>query len=211
MSRCLAVLALATAASAVQVQWTGIVNNQQWTTPNNWYPAKVPTQFDDVVIDDAEGKDAVIVLVAPAAVNSLTIGSKTANARLRVLSTLNVTTTIQVNRQGVMELNSGAATATAGLTNVAGRLEFMAGTLEGPVRVSGVAAFQGQGAKVFKNAKVSITNRSDMVAEGSLQFMGSSSVVGAGNIVATGNNFQCIVMDKSAGNSFVSGGFHWSQ
>ena len=203
--------ALFCAATADQRTWTGIINDEQWGTANNWYPAGVPGPNDDVVINDAETKDATVVLVQAATVNSLTVGGAAAHVRVRVLAGLVVATTLKVESHGVLEVNSGAAAVSCNNVSVAGELEFAAGSLLGGFAISGTANFGGQAAKAFNGATVTITSAQNVLAAGSIQFLGSSTVTAKTGVVASGANTQFIVMDQSTDNSFVAKGFEWRQ
>eukprot|EP01061_Rhynchopus_euleeides_P006654 TRINITY_DN156_c0_g1_i6.p4 TRINITY_DN156_c0_g1~~TRINITY_DN156_c0_g1_i6.p4 ORF type:complete len:236 (+),score=97.71 TRINITY_DN156_c0_g1_i6:98-709(+) len=199
-------------SAGTQVKWTGIVNDQQWTTANNWYPAVVPGANDDVTIDDAESKDATVVLVQPTSIGSLTMGNMVANsARLRVLANLTVARTITVQGNGHLEINSGAAQVTCPKTSVKGELAFLAGAISGAVQVDGLANFGTQAAKVFDGAAVTVNSTRQVAASGSLQFKQGSVVTANTGVVAEGSNFQCIVMDASTGNAFEARGFAWKQ
>ena len=211
MMRTLALLSVVVATHGAAVKWTGIVKDNQWTTANNWYPAGVPGSNDDVTIDDAEGVDATVVIVNPTHVGSLSIGGGLYNARLRVLNGLTVARVVDVYPKGTLEMNSGVAGLTSRGLTVSGTFQFAAGTFIGGATIYGVADFGGQAAKVFYNASVSITNTAAMSAAGSLQFKATSHIVSSGSIVSSGQNFQCIVMDTSVGNSFIANGFSWKQ
>eukprot|EP01064_Diplonema_japonicum_P036067 TRINITY_DN7_c0_g1_i11.p1 TRINITY_DN7_c0_g1~~TRINITY_DN7_c0_g1_i11.p1 ORF type:complete len:229 (+),score=72.99 TRINITY_DN7_c0_g1_i11:47-688(+) len=197
-------------AEGIAIKWTGIVNDQQWTTPNNWYPAQVPGPYDTVTIDDAEGKDAIVVLVQPAVVGSLTMGNNNENnARLRVLAPLTVNSYISVQPNGVLEINSGAASLTCGNTVVAGQLNFGSGVLSTNATITGLANISTQAAKVFLNSNIKVISSQTVLASGSLQFKQSSSFVTDTGVTSQGMDFQCIVMDQSTGNKFHSSGFNW--
>eukprot|EP00754_Rhynchopus_humris_P024080 Rhum_TRINITY_DN14862_c0_g1::Rhum_TRINITY_DN14862_c0_g1_i5::g.124470::m.124470 len=209
-----ALAALCATTQGVAIKWTGIVNDQQWSTPNNWYPAQVPGPNDDVTIDDAEGKDATVVLVNPYTIGSLSMGNTVVNhAHLRVLSGLTVQRSVSVQQNGNLEINSGAAGLACGEIQVFGELSFFAGTLTGSATITsaGLANFGQQSAKVFDAATVKVLSTKDVIAAGSLQFKGNSSVTATSGVQANGNNYQVIVMDKSTKNSFVTGGFAWTQ
>ena len=213
MKFCCAVLTtLLAASSGASIKWTGIVNDQQWTTPNNWYPAQVPGPSDDVTIDDAEGKDAVVVLTTSATLRSLSIGSLLGNkAMLRVLAPLSANG-ISIEQNGVFRVNSGVANVRTPQLTVSGEWDFFAGSFTGNANIyQGIANFGTQAAKVFNNATVSITTNGNVIAGGSLQFKGASRITSNTAVVATGNNFQCIVQDNSSGNYFISRGFTWNQ
>lgn len=200
-------------AEATAIKWTGIVNDQQWTTANNWYPAQVPGPNDAVTIDDAEGKDAVVVLTSPTpvAIGSLSMGNSVTNhARLRVLAPLTVNHFATVQPNGVLEINSGAAGLSCNMVNVAGQLDFAAGTMVGNATITGFANFQGQAAKVLDKTHITVKSQQTMVASGSIQFKGSSTITSNTGIIAKGQDFQCIVMDQSANNKFAAHGFSWS-
>ena len=211
MMRTLALLSVVVATHGAAVNWTGIVKDNQWTTANNWYPAGVPGANDDVTISDAEGADATVVIVQPTHVGSLTIGTTFYKTHLRVLNSLTVARQVYVNPQGTLELNSGVAGLTSGGLTVSGTFQFAAGTFIGAANIYGLADFGGQAAKVFYNSSVSITGAAPVFAAGSLQFKATSHIASSGNIVSTGQNFQCIVMDDSVGNSFTANGFSWKQ
>eukprot|EP01059_Diplonema_ambulator_P007534 TRINITY_DN16_c0_g2_i6.p1 TRINITY_DN16_c0_g2~~TRINITY_DN16_c0_g2_i6.p1 ORF type:complete len:216 (+),score=91.70 TRINITY_DN16_c0_g2_i6:62-709(+) len=212
MSKMLLLAATVALSEGVAIKWTGIVNDQQWSTANNWYPAQVPGPNDAVTIDDAEGKDAVVVLTSPnpVAIGSLMMGnSVTNNARLRVLAPLTVNNYATVQPNGVLEINSGAAGFSCGMVNVAGQLEFAAGTFVGNATITGLVNFTTQAAKVFQQAYVTVKSQQTIQAAGSLQFQGTSVINSNVGIKAIGQDFQCIVMDQSSGNGFHSTGFDW--
>ena len=202
-------------SSAASIKWTGIVNNQQWGTSNNWYPAQVPGPNDDVQISDAEGKDAVVVLTSQSLieVRSMTVGSSTsAKSRVRVLCPLKVTTELNVATNGFLEVNSGVANLTAPALSVDGEWDFWAGQFTGNATVGGVANFGKLSAKTFDAAVVRIKSNQPLNVAGSLQFRGNSHIEAtSSDLVATGSNFQCIVSDDSTANSFISAGFSWEQ
>ena len=209
-----ALAALCATTQGVAVKWTGIVNDQQWSTSNNWYPAQVPGPNDDVTINDAEGKDATVVLVKPYSIRSLSMGNSASNhAHLRVLSGLSVAGAVSVQQNGNLEINSGAAGLSSDKIQVFGELSFFAGTLTGSATITstGLANFGQQSAKVFDAATVKVLSTREVIAAGSLQFKGNSTVTATSGVVANGNNYQVIVMDKSTQNSFVTGGFAWTQ
>ena len=214
MKFCCAVLTtLLAASSGASIKWTGIVNDQQWTTPNNWYPAQVPGPSDDVTIDDAEGKDAVVVMVSAneIRVRSVTLGNLVSNkAKLRVLAPLSVSQ-VTVSKNGLLEVNSGAAVITNPDLTVSGEWDFFAGSFKGNATVTGFANFGTPAAKVFDSSNIKITSHKHVVASGSLQFKGSSTISSRTGITSKGNDFQCIVQDDSEGNSFVAGYFSWKQ
>eukprot|EP01061_Rhynchopus_euleeides_P014185 TRINITY_DN2463_c0_g1_i1.p2 TRINITY_DN2463_c0_g1~~TRINITY_DN2463_c0_g1_i1.p2 ORF type:complete len:234 (+),score=97.58 TRINITY_DN2463_c0_g1_i1:63-704(+) len=195
------------------IKWTGIINDQQWGTANNWYPAKVPGANDDVTINDAEGKSATVVLVGGSvSVGSLTMGNGQGNtAHLRVLSPLSVSRFVSVGGQGNLEINSGDAVVSCNTVTVSGELSFLAGSLLGNATVTGVANLGGQAAKVLDGATLTVSSTGNVAAGGSIQFKSGSKVVARGGVQASGNNFQCIVMDSSTGNSFKAAGFEWTQ
>ena len=203
--------ALVASSSATSISWTGIVNDQQWTTSNNWYPAQVPGPNDDVTIDEAEGKDAVVVMIGEFSVRTLSIGNKVANkATLNILSPLSAGS-VNVAENGNVVVNSGAASLSTGEFTVNGRWSHYAGSFSGNATVNGVADFGKQSAKVFNKATINVKSTSNVIAGGSLQFEGSSVITATAGITATGNNFQCLVADKSTGNRFTAGGFSWIQ
>eukprot|EP01060_Flectonema_neradi_P007494 TRINITY_DN1522_c7_g1_i1.p1 TRINITY_DN1522_c7_g1~~TRINITY_DN1522_c7_g1_i1.p1 ORF type:complete len:212 (+),score=54.92 TRINITY_DN1522_c7_g1_i1:70-705(+) len=211
MKAAAALLTLVASSSAASISWTGIVNDQQWTTANNWYPAQVPGASDDVTIDDSEGKDAVVVMTTPQTVRSLSIGNKVANkATLNVLSALSAGS-VTVAENGHAVINSGAASLATGVLSVNGKWSHYAGTFAGNATVNGIADFGMQSAKVFDKATVDIKSTSEIIAAGSLQFQGGSVITGTSSVTASGNNFQCLVADKSTGNKFTAGGFSWVQ
>eukprot|EP00754_Rhynchopus_humris_P024076 Rhum_TRINITY_DN14862_c0_g1::Rhum_TRINITY_DN14862_c0_g1_i1::g.124455::m.124455 len=207
-----ALAALCATTQGVAIKWTGIVNDQQWSTSNNWYPAQVPGPNDDVTIDDAEGKDATVVLVNPYSIGSLSLGNSAANhAHLRVLSGLTVARSVSVQQNGNLEINSGAAGLASNDITVSGELSFYAGTLTGAAKITGWANFGEQSAKVFQNVTVNVQSSKAVTASGSLQFKADSSITATTGVVAAGANFQCLVADKSTKNSFVAKGFSWKQ
>eukprot|EP00756_Hemistasia_phaeocysticola_P037458 Hpha_TRINITY_DN16697_c1_g2::TRINITY_DN16697_c1_g2_i1::g.182609::m.182609 len=135
-------VALAVSAEAGQIKWTGIVNDQQWTTANNWYPAQVPGAGDAVVIDDNDGKDATVVLTVPTSIASLRIGDLVSTtAKLRLLAALQVTQSVDVSYNGEIEVNSGVAALSTPKGTVEGKLSFLSGVLQGSYTVSGKANF----------------------------------------------------------------------
>eukprot|EP01062_Namystynia_karyoxenos_P026434 TRINITY_DN2051_c0_g1_i1.p1 TRINITY_DN2051_c0_g1~~TRINITY_DN2051_c0_g1_i1.p1 ORF type:complete len:249 (+),score=128.95 TRINITY_DN2051_c0_g1_i1:94-747(+) len=207
--------ALAAGAEAVAIKWTGIVNDQQWTTANNWYPAQVPGAGDAVTIDEADGKDATVVLTTPTKIASLNMGDLVATkAKLRLLAALQVAQSVSVSYNGEIEINSGAAALAAPSGDVKGTLSFLSGTLQGKYAVSGMANFgsaSAQGAKIFNYAAVTHTGKKAMNAGGSWQFGNGSTVSTTADVDASGSNFQLIVADKSTGNSFTSAGLNWTQ
>ena len=206
--------ALCATTQGVDIKWTGIVNDQQWSTSNNWYPAQVPGPNDDVTINDAEGKDATVVLVKPYSIRSLSMGNSASNrVHLRVLSGLTVNQAVNVRPNGNLEINSGAAGLSSDFINIYGELSFFAGTLTGTATVlkTGLANFGQQSAKVFQNATVVIGSTKNVIAAGSMQFKQSSQITATTGVVAYGNNFQCLVMDKSKSNYFTAKGFSWKQ
>ena len=207
-----ALAALCATTQGVAVKWTGIVNDQQWSTSNNWYPAQVPGPNDDVTIDDAEGKDATVVLVKPYTIGSLSMGNSASNhAHLRVLSGLTVARSVTVQQNGNLEINSGAAGLSSNAITVSGELSFYAGTLTGAASITGLANFGQQSAKVFQNVTVAVQSSKNVIAAGSMQFKQNSKITATTGVVANGNNFQCLVADKSNSNSFVAKGFSWKQ
>eukprot|EP01064_Diplonema_japonicum_P036068 TRINITY_DN7_c0_g1_i12.p1 TRINITY_DN7_c0_g1~~TRINITY_DN7_c0_g1_i12.p1 ORF type:complete len:216 (+),score=73.75 TRINITY_DN7_c0_g1_i12:60-707(+) len=211
-SKVMMLAATVAVAEGIAIKWTGIVNDQQWTTPNNWYPAQVPGPNDAVTIDDAEGKDAVVVLVSqsPVSIGSLSMGNLVSNnARLRVLAPLTVNSYISVQPNGVLEINSGAASLTCNTINIAGQLDFAAGTMMGNATITGFANLAGQAAKVLDHTHINVKSQQTVQASGSLQFKGSSSIIANTGVAAQGQDFQCIVMDQSTGNKFLANGFSW--
>ena len=209
-----ALAALCATTQGVDIKWTGIVNDQQWSTPNNWYPAQVPGPNDNVRIDDAEGKDATVVIVKPYTIRSLSMGNSVLHhVHLRVLNGLTVSRAVSVQQNGNLEINSGAAGLSSNFINVYGELSFFAGTLTGKATVlkTGLANFGQQSAKVFQNATVVIGSSKNVIVAGSLQFKQNSEITATTGVVAYGNNFQCLVADKSESNYFTAKGFSWKQ
>eukprot|EP01065_Artemidia_motanka_P018581 TRINITY_DN218_c0_g1_i3.p1 TRINITY_DN218_c0_g1~~TRINITY_DN218_c0_g1_i3.p1 ORF type:complete len:239 (+),score=93.86 TRINITY_DN218_c0_g1_i3:61-717(+) len=209
-------VALAAGCEAVGIKWTGIVNDQQWTTANNWYPAQVPGAGDAVTIDEADGKDAVVVLTKATSIASLTMGDLVStSAKLRLLGPLTVSQSVSVQINGEIEINSGAAALSAPTGDVKGTLSFLAGTLQGKYTVSGKANFGGasaQASKIFTYATVSHTGSANMLAGGSWQFKNSSAVSTTAGVDGSGENYQLIGDAKGdKKNSFTSPGFNWTQ
>eukprot|EP01063_Lacrimia_lanifica_P009751 TRINITY_DN1663_c1_g2_i1.p3 TRINITY_DN1663_c1_g2~~TRINITY_DN1663_c1_g2_i1.p3 ORF type:complete len:224 (+),score=116.87 TRINITY_DN1663_c1_g2_i1:86-757(+) len=209
------------AANAATKTWTGIINDQQWSTANNWLPAGAPGPQDDVVIDgDDKGMDTTVQLVGAAStVKSLTVGAKDANVHVTLLDGLMVSGTTTVGANGLLELNSGAAAISCNDVQVAGEFRFESGTVLGNVAISGKANFGGAGAKVFNGATVKVSSAEDVTALGPLQFKGNttisapnSAVVSQG-IAGSAAPFQLsfMVMDDSTANSFVAKGLSWKQ
>eukprot|EP01060_Flectonema_neradi_P029179 TRINITY_DN3972_c0_g1_i1.p1 TRINITY_DN3972_c0_g1~~TRINITY_DN3972_c0_g1_i1.p1 ORF type:complete len:215 (+),score=47.71 TRINITY_DN3972_c0_g1_i1:89-733(+) len=214
MSKAAFLASILAVSSAATITWTGIVNDQQWGTVNNWYPAQVPGPNDDVQINDAEGKDAIVVLTSPTTigVRSMTVGTSAGSkSRVRVLCPLSVSTEVVVGYNGVLEVNSGAANLTATTLTVEGEWDFWAGRFTGNATVSGIANFGQQSAKVFDTAVVRIQSKQPVIAGGSVQFRNNSHVEATTGITASGPNFQCIVADQSTTNSFMALGFSWQQ
>lgn len=209
-------VALAVSAEAGQIKWTGIVNDQQWTTANNWYPAQVPGAGDAVVIDDNDGKDATVVLTVPTSIASLQIGDLVSTtAKLRLLAALQVTQSVDVSYNGEIEVNSGVAALSTPTATVEGKLSFLSGALQGSYTISGAANFGSagaQGAKLFNYAKVVHTGSASLTAGGSWQFANGSTVTTTAGVAASGTNFQIIVAPKDAGKGekFSSPGFNWT-
>ena len=209
-------VALAVSAEAGQIKWTGIVNDQQWTTANNWYPAQVPGAGDAVVIDDNDGKDATVVLTVPTSIASLRIGDLVSTtAKLRLLAALQVTQSVDVSYNGEIEVNSGVAALSTPKGTVEGKLSFLSGVLQGSYTVSGKANFgsaSAQGAKIFNYATVSHTGKASLTAGGSWQLANGSSVTTTAGVEASGSNFQIEVapQDKGKGEGFTSPGFNWT-
>jgi hypothetical protein len=209
-------VALAVGAEASQIKWTGIVNDQQWTTANNWYPAQVPGAGDAVVIDDNDGKDATVVLTVPTSIASLQIGDLVSTtAKLRLLAALQVTQSVDVSYNGEIEVNSGVAALSTPAGKVEGKLSFLSGTLQGKYDISGAANFgsaKAQGAKLFNYASVTHTGKAALTAGGSWQFANGSTVSTTAGVDTSGTNFQIIVASKDSGKdeSFTSPGFNWT-
>ena len=212
MKFCCAVLTtLLAASSGASIKWTGIVNDQQWTTPNNWYPAQVPGPDDDVIINDAENNDAVVITTTNITVKSVSLGNlESKKARLRVLAPFS-TSKIIISNNGFLEIDSGIAVVNCPVVNCAGEWDFFAGTFVGNATITGFANFGTSAAKIFENSTILIRSAVPVVASGSLQFKVSSSITSSSGIRSMGNDFQCLVQDTSTGNYFNAGGFTWKQ
>jgi hypothetical protein len=194
-----------------------VVGDQQWTTANNWYPAQVPGKGDTVVIDDADRKNAVVVLTRDTAVKALQIGQKVAtSAKLRLLAALEVSGSVSVSYNGEIEINSGVAALSTPKAVVQGKLSFLSGLLQGDYNIAGSADFGGkaaQGSKLFQSATVQHTGKGNVLAGGSWQFAKGSKMTTTAGVEASGSTFQLIIAtnDTSTGNGLVSPGFNWTQ
>eukprot|EP00756_Hemistasia_phaeocysticola_P036764 Hpha_TRINITY_DN16658_c4_g1::TRINITY_DN16658_c4_g1_i1::g.183513::m.183513 len=200
-----------------RIVWTGVVGDEQWTTANNWYPAQVPGKGDTVVIDDADRKNAVVVLTRDTAVKALQMGQNVAtSAKLRLLAALEVSGSVSVSYNGEIEINSGKAALSTPKAVVQGKLSFLSGLLQGDYNIPGSADFGGkaaQGSKLFRSATVQHTGKGNVLAGGSWQFAKGSKMTTTAGVEASGSTFQLIIAtnDTSTGNGFVSPGFNWTQ
>jgi len=131
--RALVLLALAVAiASADQITWTGIAEDNQWTNHINWSPDKVPGPNDDVVINSG-----LVQVTVPVVINSLTMGTQfSENANLTIFQSFFVSNVMSVQGNGVLNVNTGLQTVSASAT-INGVLNFIDGVLSGTWVVSG--------------------------------------------------------------------------
>jgi len=202
--------ALFAVSQATTVTWTGIID-QTWGTANNWLPAQVPGVDDDVVINDAEKMDATVLFTDPATVKSLTVGSGDSNVHFTQLSGLNVTGSLTIGKNGLFEVNSGAAALNATKATCAGELQFECGSLTGVYDITGYANFGGQPAKQLIDAQVTVTSSQKMMAAGAIQFEQGSTVTANVGVASTGAMCSLAVSDASTGNKFEAKGFKWDQ
>ena len=203
----IAAMLLSAAGSAESIKWTGIVNNGQWDTANNWYPAQVPGPQDDVTIDNG-----AVTITSAVSVNSITMGAKTTHtANLTVDAALTVATTLTVDANGNLILASGAAMV-SGTVQIAGTLDWSVGTASGTWTVStgGSATLSGQGEKTFSGCGFSAAG--PVSATGLVVLNQSSQVTVTGTLTASGSfsvqaqDSTAVMLDTSAGTLAYTGG-----
>lgn len=113
-------------ACAESISWTGYAGNNQWATPNNWYPNSVPGPTDDVTIS----KGSVMVTVS-VAIQSLAMGNSFSEpANLTLYKDFYVSNTFTVDGNGNLFIQTGQDTVT-GTFNIAGSLTVFGGVLSG--------------------------------------------------------------------------------
>jgi hypothetical protein len=188
----LVVVGLLGATDAASVLWTGYVNDNQWTTQNNWYPNTVPGPNDDVTID----KGTVFVTI-PTGVQSIVMGTNVDTpANLTFYHAFAVGTGgLQVKANGNLNVNSGLETIT-GTVSVDGTLTFLSGFISGVWTISsrGNGYFPGQGQRNIVAG--SLTNAGTIQASGVIALNQSAQFVNNGNLNLYATT-QFMVFDQS--------------
>ena len=192
------------------VKWTGIQGDTMWHTPSNWYPAAVPVEGDDVVIDDAQRQDATVLVTNTTRVRSLAMGSSSSfKAHLRILGpgSLTVDTSAKVHDNGMLEINNGGLLMCQDVT-VTGYFAFLSGTCHANMKISGVADFGTDAAKAFKSTVMAIDSVRTVLATGTLTFDNTTVTSISGMLSHTKR-----LLFSSAGDApsrFTVNGFSWS-
>ena len=207
-------LAVGAAADGRRLVWTGIMNDQQWGNPGNWYPDGTPGANDTVVIDSHnKGEaDAVVVLInGPYRVAAMELGhSSTRQARIRLMTPLTVTGALKGGPNGHLELSSSDAVFSGGAVSLGGELAFFAGRLVGDVAVGGLANFGKSSTKLLDGCRLTVASAEKMQVCGTLLFTKGASVTANVGVKGKGR-FAMRVDDKTVGNSFVAKGLQWRQ
>jgi hypothetical protein len=144
MKLVVAVCALICVANAASIKWTGLAQNNQWTSTVNWYPAQVPGPNDDVTIETGS-----VQVTISTGVNSLTMGTSVDGmANLTIFQSFVVASTMDVDVNGNLFLNAGTASL-QGTVTVKGHLYLQSGTIGGQLTVTqnGIADLSGQATK----------------------------------------------------------------
>ena len=200
-----AIALLAASGSAESIKWTGIVNNGQWDTANNWYPNQVPGPQDDVTIDKG-----IVTITSPVTVNSIGMGTAFSEpANLTIDSTLNVGT-LTVDGNGNLIMASGAAMV-SGTVQIEGNLIWSVGMASGTWTISsrGVASLIGQGEKTFSGCGFSsagtMTATGLIVLNQSSQVTVSSTLTASGDFSVQAQDNTAVILDTSAGTLTYTG------
>jgi cytoskeletal protein CcmA (bactofilin family) len=207
MKLVVAVCALICVANAASIKWTGLAQNNQWTSTVNWYPAQVPGPNDDVTIETGS-----VQVTISTGVNSLTMGTSVDGmANLTIFQSFVVASTMDVDVNGNLFLNAGTASL-QGTVTVKGHLYLQSGTIGGQLTVTqnGIADLSGQATKNLIGA--GFTNQGNVVLSGVLNFNQSSLFTNQGSIAASGfvqlmaGDATATVFDSSAGSFSYNGG-----
>jgi hypothetical protein len=181
----------ASAVMATSIAWTGILNNNQWETADNWNPAQVPGANDDVTI--VKGN---VQLTAATSVASLTMGGAfAASANLTLFKAFFVSGTMTVQGNGNLIINTGLDTV-SGTVDVAGAVQVIDGTLGGEWTIGKI------GKADLGNANEKTFAGCNFVANGDLTLGGvivlnQSSVVTINAAVSASSNLMIQAQDKT--------------
>lgn len=168
------------AARGDTLTWVNLAGGQ-WGVRTNWNPAQVPTAADDVLITLA-GTYVITQNVNAAAAN-LTLGGATGSQTLLANArTLSVAQTLTIAPTGRLSENSSLTSA---VVRVAGRLDWVAGTLAGPVNQTGwIEIAPGGGLTMSNNAarnlnRLILTNAGTVLwHSATLRHVGGPAVIG---------------------------------
>ncbi len=124
---------------APTISWLGTID-QRWSNPLNWNPARAPLNTDHVTLTATT--NATITLDVPAEVASLTLGSESGAATVRLVlatnASLSLGTFSVVRARGELLLPNGDSHAVegAGLLEIRGLLDWTGGRIRGDVSVA---------------------------------------------------------------------------
>lgn len=202
------VAALAVAANAVSISWTGYAGDNQWTNKINWSPDQVPGTGDDVVIPSG-----VVLVTVPTGVNSLMMGdSFNAPANLTIFQSFFIGTGgMQVQGNGNLFINSGTAAVTGQVT-IGGTLYFQSGMISGQWLINnrGVADLSGAAQKAFSACQftsqaASFTFSGVMALNQSSQIIVQSTAVFSNDVSIQAQDSTQVLLDTSAGTLTYTG------
>jgi len=198
IARVVAVMALVLMAQAASISWTGIVNNNQWNTPNNWYPNQVPGPNDDVTIEKG-----IVEVTTATAVSSLSMGTNVDTpANLTLYHAFSVGASgLTIHGNGNLMQSSGQEAVT-GPVSCEGTYTLVVGVVAGPWTISskGSVFFNGGGEKNLVAAQFSVAGTIE--AEGIIAFNKSSVLTLTGTMNIGGKGLQFADVDGAVGNHF---------
>ena len=196
---------LALSAHAESIKWTGIADNNQWDTANNWYPNTVPGPADDVTIPKGS-----VIITTPVTVSSIGMGTQfSESGNLTVDSSLTVGT-LTVEGNGYLIMASGAS-AVSGTVNVAGHLLFSSGKASGTWTMSSASTTElsSAGEKTFSgcgfNVAGSISATGLIVLNQSSQFKVTSTITTSGDFSIQAQDTTQVLFDTSSGTLTYTG------
>ena len=192
--------------AAGTMTWTGIMNNNQWETANNWHPAQVPGANDDVVIPKG-----TVQLTAATSVQSLNMGGQfSAAANLTLFKAFFVTGKMTVEGNGNLIINTGLDTV-SGTVDIAGHLDVVDGILGGEWTVNkmGTVDMSNGNEKTFSGASFvsqgAVSMGGVIVLNQSSTIQIESTLVASGNLLLQAQDKTKVLFDASKATSFTYG------
>jgi RHS repeat-associated protein len=193
---CLATLALmpasASAESLCTDTWTG-PSEGEWQTASDWSASKVPSSSDVACI--GSGKTVKVTGGASQA------GVVQGEGALAILSTLEVTNSLEASSIHTIVLNDGGTLTGAATVRVTGALEWPNGTMSGSgttVLVSGASGSKEKSGQVYLRQRTFINEGTFTLQEGSISIEEGAEIKNVGTFTA---NAEGTVLAASGGGS----------